>query len=373
MARSEAAAVEWSATPSLSLKGEYNSNLLLFKGNNEVGGHWVSPGVTFKGATESFEVDGTMKGDHVRYYGDRDRSLTNLFFPLRVAYRRDWHTFGFEGGFTRDNTLRGELQQTGLVLSFTQRNLWTASPSWTVAVTERLNWQAGYQFTDATYEDGLRLGLVDYRVHGGTTALLYRLTERDQVHLKGDYVYFETPSLRQKWNSVGIAGGFSHSFSESLTGSVFGGARFVTTTLNFANDSLTDREVVWVYNARIKKEFECVSALAEVSREINPSGFGFLIQTDHVGGALAYRMTETITISVNGGVYFVSGIAAQSVPETRFASVNPRLTWKFAQWWTLDVGYSYAERAVDSLDQWNSANSTFLMLTYGGQKWSVSR
>jgi hypothetical protein len=71
-----------------------------------------------------------------------------------MSYRWDRSTFGFEGGFTRDNTLMGELKQTGLVVGFTQRNLWTATPTWTLGITERLNWQIGYQFLDAAYEDG---------------------------------------------------------------------------------------------------------------------------------------------------------------------------------------------------------------------------
>ena len=116
--RGEAGAAEWSADPSLGVKGVYNSNLLLFNGNNEVWGYWVSPGLKFKGSTESLEVEGSVKSDFVQYYGSTDRSLTNLYFPLRASYRSDRYTFGFEGGFTRDNTLQGELQQTGLVLAF---------------------------------------------------------------------------------------------------------------------------------------------------------------------------------------------------------------------------------------------------------------
>ena len=43
---------------SLSVKGIYNSNLLLRDGNNEVWGNWVTPAVKFKGATESLSIEG---------------------------------------------------------------------------------------------------------------------------------------------------------------------------------------------------------------------------------------------------------------------------------------------------------------------------
>ena len=190
-------AAEWSADPSLSMKGEYNSNLLLFDGNNQVWGVWVTPGVKFKGSTESLEVEGGARADFVRYYGENDRELTNLYFPLKVSYRSDRLTFGFDGGFTRDNTLMGELRQTGFVLAFTQRNLGAAAPSVTVGLTERLSWQTAYQFMDAQYQNGLQFGLVDYQVHGGTTGLIYNSGERDQIQVTGEYAYVTMPSILQ--------------------------------------------------------------------------------------------------------------------------------------------------------------------------------
>ena len=375
--RGEADAAEWSAAPLLSVKGLYNSNLLLSRGNNEVWGQWVSPSLKFKGSTESFEVEGSVKSDFVQYYGSTDRSLTNLYFPLRTSYRSDRSTFGFEGGFTRDNTLQGELQQTGLVLAFTQRNLLTAAPSWKFGITERLSWQSGYQYTNAQYENGIRLGLVNYEVQAGNTGMTYNLGERDQLQMTGEYTLFRIPSRMQDSTYYGVQGGWTHDFGHEMTGSVFGGVRFVTSTQDFSGGSLTAHDTVWVYRGTLRKGFERATIQIDGSREINPSGFGRLLKTDRVGGSLSHNLTETITASLNGGFYFVSAIMTEgssgALPQSRFSSISPSVSWKFSQWWTLDVSYTYAERAVDSLNQWYFANSTFVMLTYGGPKWSVSR
>lgn len=140
---------------------------------------------------------------------------------------------------------------------------------------------------------------------------------------------------------------------------------------------MIDRETAWVYRGTLRKKFESATIQIDGGREINPSGFGRLLQSDRVGGSLSHNLTETLTASLNGNLYFVSGIvnnaSSGSVPQSRFSSISPSLSWKFSQWWTLDVAYTYAERAVDSLNQWNFANSTFVMLTYGGPKWSMSR
>lgn len=384
-------AAEWSASPSLSVKGAYNSNLLLSSGNNAVFGYWITPTVKFKGATESLDVEGETRADFVHYFGDQDREFTNAYFPLRASYRLERHTLGFEGGFTRDNTLRGELQQTGLVLGFTQRNLWTAVPTWRVGITERLSWQSRYQFLDAQYQNGQKFGLADYQVHGVVAGPTYNVSELDQIHVTGELTMVRIPLAGLHSTYYGAQGGWTHDFGHELTGSISGGGRLVNSTQDLpaipgflgillgrtADSSVTSHEIVWVFRGFLRKQFERSMVEVEGSREINPSGFGRLLQTDRVGGSFSHNLTETLTASLQGALYFVSGIAtsgtSRPLNQTRFFSVGPTLSWRFAQWWSVDVSYTYGERAVDGLDQRNGANSTFIMLTYTGDKWSVSR
>lgn len=384
-------AAEWSAAPTLSMKGVYNSNLVINDGDNEVFGHWITPAVKFKGATEALDVEAETKADFVHYYGDIDREFTNLHFPLKASYRSDRHTLGFQGGFHRDNTLRSELQETGLVLGFTQRSTWTAVPTWRVGLTERTSWESSYQFTDAQYQEGQRFGLVGYQVHGVTSGPTYHPTELDEVYVTGQYTLVRIPTVGLESTYYGAQGGWTHDFGHQVTGSISGGGRLVSSTQDLpaipgvlgillgrsTGRSDTTQEIVWVYRGSLRKQFERTMVQIDGSREINPSGFGRLLQTDRVGGLLSHSVTEKLSVSVNGALYFVSGLTttegSRPLPSTRFFSASPSLSWKFAEWWALDVSYTYGERAVESLDQQNAFHSTFIMLTYGGEKWSVSR
>jgi len=375
----------------MSVKGAYNSNLLLNSGNNEVFGYWVTPAVKFKGATEVLDVEGETRADFVHYLGDQDREYTNMYFPLRASYRSDRHVLGFEGGFTRDNTLRGELQQTGLVLGFTQRSMWTAVPTWRIGITEQLSWQSRYQFIDARYQEGQRFGLANYQVHGVTAGPTYHVTELDEIHVNGEYTVVRIPTAGLESTYYGAQGGWTHDFGHEVIGSISGGGRLVNSTQDLpaipgalgillgrtTDNSVTSHEVVWVYRGSLRKQFERSMIQIDGSREINPSGFGRLLQTDRVGGSFSHNLTETLTASFDGALYFVSGIGttgnSRTLQRTRFFSVTPSISWKFAQWWSIDVSYTYGERSVADLDQRNSANSTFIMLTYAGEKWSVSR
>jgi hypothetical protein len=115
----------------------------------------------------------------------------------------------------------------------------------------------------------------------------------------------------------------------------------------------------------------------EGSSEIYPSGFGTLVQTDRVGGSLSHNITETLSVSLNGDLYFVSGITTEAsirdFPSSRFFSISPSMSWKFADWWSIGVSYAYAERNFLDSNQRFDSNAMFIMLTYEGEKWSVSR
>jgi hypothetical protein len=92
---------------------------------------------------------------------------------------------------------------------------------------------------------------------------------------------------------------------------------------------------------------------------------------------VSHNLTETVTLALEASTYLANAIGSPAVTanfaETQFSSISPTLSWKFAQWWSLDMSYRYAERTVHAYDQFNFANSTFVMLTYSGSKWSVSR
>jgi hypothetical protein len=77
-----------------------------------------------------------------------------------------------------------------------------------------------FQFNDASYQDGLRLGLVDYQVFGGSAGFLYHLTERTMCNYLGTYTNFHTTNAPFKFGLASLLPGamlsVTHSFTESL-------------------------------------------------------------------------------------------------------------------------------------------------------------
>lgn len=375
----ECRAAEWSAEPSLAVKGEYNSNLILTTAQHEATyGHWVSPGVKFAGSIENLEVSGKAASDFVQYYGGTDKGLTNLYFPLSVKYRLDKEILAFDGGFTRDNTLRGELLQTGVVLGFTQRNLLNLAPSWTHSFTERLSLQSTYNYTKATYENGAQLGLLDYDVQGGSLGLINSLSEKDQMRLTGNYTNFSVPAASGMRTQ--LAGGqvaLTHSFSETITATLGGGPQVVISGIQSGPTRLSETSTNWTINASLRKQWDDGYAELVASRELLPSGFGLLIQTRKVAVKVSKDLTESLTLSLNGQVSLASSVSSEVTatpfPENRYVYVTPRLTWKFDEWWAINVAYTYGRRDVESLNEMAISNAATVMLTYYPPRFTMGR
>lgn len=373
-------AAEWSLLPSIGVKGVYNSNLLLTPLPHDAAyGYWVSPVAEFAGKTERLEVSGRVAADFVSYYGGEQSKFTNIHLPLTVRYKTEKDLLGFTGGFVRDNTLMSELLTTGVVLRFTQRNQWTANPSWTRSITEKLSVQSSFQLSDTTYENGLRLGLVDYQLFGGSGGLLYHLTEQDQIQLSGSYGNFHTTnaasSIRASYPGVNLS--LTHAFTETLTGTVYGGPRVVTATTQTASDNIKAQSTVWLFGASLAKKFESTSIQVNVDRDITPSGFGLLIQRDRAGLTVSHDLTETLAASFNGSGYLVSGITQRAsggtLTETRYFSATPTIAWKFSEWWKVELSYTYRRREVEgSSSDPAMSNATMFMLTYYPPKLALS-
>ncbi len=372
-------AAEWSLLPSIGVKGVYNDNLLLTPlPHTETYGFWVSPAAEFSGKTERLEVSSRIAADFVSYYGGEETQYTNVFLPLTLRYKTEKDLLGFSGGFTRDNTLMSELLTTGVVLRFTQRNQWTANPSWTRSITEKLSIQSGFQLNDTTYDNGLSLGLVDYQLFGGSGGLLYQLTEQDQIQLAGSYVNFHTTNALAPFRASfpGVNLSLTHAFTETLTGAVHGGPRFVSSTTQTVTDNIKAQNTVWLFGASLTKKLESTSIQVNMDRDIVPSGFGLLIQRDRAGLTVSHDLTETLMASFNGSGYLVSGITevAQggSIPDSRYFYLTPKVAWKFSEWWKMEVSYTHGYRNTDSSLDSAMSNATMFMLTYYPPKLALS-
>jgi hypothetical protein len=377
--RGEMQAAEWSVEPSMSAKGEYHSNLLLaFGPQQSTYAYWLSPAARFTGSTESLQVNSRLAADFAQYYGGRDTTIVNVYFPLSVQYRAERSTWRLNGGLTRDNTLRSELLQTGVVLAFAQRNLWSANPIWTYNVTERVSAESSYQYQNAMYENGAQSGLIGYQVHTGSQTLSYKIRETDSVQITGLATRFLAPERNDTVsNTYGVQIGGTHALSEHVTLSASGGPRFISNSISTGFGTLEDRSTVWTFNGKATTKYERAQLTFDIGRDIFPSGLGLLIQTDHLAASASYQITDKISVSLSGQASIVDPVQASALlglaRETRFFTVSPQVNWHVGEYWNVEAGYSYSRRELEGFDQNGESHAARFMVTYFPPKFSASR
>lgn len=245
-------------------------------------------------------------------------------------------------------------------------------------ITEKFGFQGTFQFSDASYQDGLRLGLVDYQVYGGSAGFLLHMTERDDVQLAGTYTNFHTTNapfgLRAYYPGAMLS--LTHTFTEGLKATAYGGPRFVSSTTEVGGFSQKTTDTTWIYGASLTQQFERASLQLSVTRDIFPSGFGLLIQTDRIGAFTSYNLTDTVTASLDASGYLVSGATSQAgggkLPEQRLLYLTPKLAWHFSEWWRAEASYAYRWRDVDTFVEPVTSNMLMLMLTYYPPKLAIS-
>ncbi|HZC68508.1 MAG TPA: hypothetical protein VE201_07835 [Nitrospirales bacterium] len=357
----------------MSLKEEFNDNILLTTMPHQtVWGTTVSPELRFNALTENTEIRGSARMNFVKYYGDTGLDTTEQYFQASTAYSMERDVWGLGGAVTRDSTLTGELRETGLVNARVPRDLRSVNPTWKRSMTERLSLQSGYQFADVTY--GTTGSLFAYQTHGGTAGLSYQLSEQDLVEGTGSYLHFEAPSAHSRSSDYGVQLGLTHRFSETLRGSLTGGARRTTSVVTAMGATLDDRRTVWAADGSVEKQFETGVVRGRFSREINPSGAGYLVQVDHLSIAVERELTDTMKGFITGEAYWIEALRREvTIPNGSYYRIAPTWRWQWNEWWSLEVSYSYAGRQAGGGAGAAEQNVTSVNLTYSGYKWAVSR
>jgi hypothetical protein len=213
---------------------------------------------------------------------------------------------------------------------------------------------------------------------GGSGGLLYQLGERDQIQLLGSYVHFRTTDspLEFQASFPGINMSLTHAFAESLTGTIYGGPRFLSSTSQAPVGEVTARETVWLAGASMMKNFERAALKVSFARDLVPSGFGLLIQTNRGELSGSYEILETLACSLNVVGVLTSGKTTAAIggifPDSNYVSLAPKLSWKFLEWWQAEVSYMYRWRDIDTAVGSAQSHATTFMVTYYPPKLSLS-
>jgi hypothetical protein len=289
--------------------------------------HWTGERITWS-------LDGSVR---------RDLLLETVGFirdPLAVGAGGE--NSGSNAG--EDLSTGGTIDQ-GSVEQQIRRYASSINPSFDYHLSERSRARLGYTYARVDYNNGLRAGLQDSQSNLLALDLERDMSEVDTVRLTTRAGQFD-PDIDPKTDAYEMTVGWVRQFSESSNGSIDVGANHTD------EDGRGDNG--FVIRVRGFRTTELGSMYLQAERQLTPSGFGELVETDRLQFGYATRLSENVGLTLTGDAY---STRAQNEFDRRddrdYVSLGPEVKWLFTPDFSLGARYRY--RWVDRRDDPGSA------------------
>lgn len=386
-----AAADEWSATPSIQLRGSHDDNIGLATTDPvSVWGSSVSPLLDLRKRTASGLLALGGRVTFNRYSNDsiRDTNVQLLKFSGRSSTRLD--RFSFTGTYKRDTTVATITDTTSnnevdgdetpvdagdvdsnLVQAIVRRNRLSFRPSWNRTLSRTMSMSLGYSLNDTRFSEDAGTSLVDYRRQGVSASLAGELSRQDSWNTGVSFSRYDAPDRGSETEDYDISAGFTREFSPLLRGDVSLGFRTSTT-------SLGDEEVVSSgssFNLNlVRKGSERTTYRLYLERELYPSGAGTVVLSDNIRVNYGYDVSPLLTFSAwlaafrNKSLDFFS-----ENTDRKYYSIEPGFRWRLTRLWSVNGSYRYRWQKYDNQDGAAESNAVFLAVNYAWPTMAVSR
>lgn len=389
----DSTALEWSAQPSISVASDVTDNInLVPTPSGTIWSSTISPQLILSAKSPQSELNGTAQINRIDYSDKSLFSRTDGLLNLTFSRQLERSQLSFAGDVTRDSTLESELIQTGVVTSRAQRTSRSLSPSWNYYITQRDAINLGYSYLDVTYDKKTATsGLLDYIEKDPNITLTHAFSEKNKLNLSLGYSDYKslTPisvTTRQYHSTTTSTQlGFSRDFSETLSVSLMAGVHKTDSRINSldclpffppcfpvpveTNFSNTGS----LFAATLNKAFESSQLTAGLSRSLQASGNGGLIQTDRLSGSYSAKLAPTLSGSLNMSIYqSQSSTASSNSNSSRYYIIVPAMSWQITEWWSANTSYSRS-LSRDANGTEATANAINLTLHYNWPKISKSR
>lgn len=387
-------AAEWAIEPAVSVRTEYNDNLRLAVAHpDRVTMSALSPQLTLRKKTEVSDVSLRGLVNLNGYWDAPALNTTDYLYNLDSSFTNERSTFGLDAAYVRDSTLASELRETGVVTTRAQRSSQRANPQWSWRFSPLSSVGVSYAFADVSYAAARSTGLIDYRNQDISFWVSHKLGEHSDLQFGGYFSKYATRPASYEADTRGITLSYSSAFSErtKLTGQI--GMRstessrqaftqiYVPTIfpglfqIVLVPQRVDSKDSGPVLNIGIESQWSARTSLhARLSRELNPSGRGSLVENDRISFGATYGFSERTSFNVDAAAYRARfSDAALSASNSRYYTLETRLNSRLDEHWSVGAGYRYARLEYQNAAQAADANVIFVSARYDWPKIAVSR
>lgn len=338
VAATDVQAADWSSEPWADVRAEYNDNILLIPNQrNGVMGGMVNAGVRVQRSEELGFLRLAPSLRSTRYDTSEPLDSNEQLIDATWSRRSELGQWRVDANWTRDTTLTSELEITGLVQSRKRRVAYYVAPSYKYAVTPRNLVGVDLVYTSAKYEDADFTGLVDYTYLRSAANWGYQWSERTVVSGILTASRMEAEQINNTVDSTGAQLQLNTNFSERWDGTFSAGLRHSKTTRVGTTSSNG-----WLADARMNRKDDYGAWRIGLSRTVDPSGIGTLVQRDQL--TLAREQALSPLWHLSASVYAASNQDVQTIglsTNRDYRNSLLKLSRLLTPAWSAELSYSY--------------------------------
>lgn len=336
---SEAWGAEWSTDPWADMRAEYNDNILLIPSvRDQVTGGVARAGLRVQRSDELgfFRVSPTLRA--TRYDSAEPLDSNDQFVDATWVRRGELGRWRVDANWSRDTTLTSELEITGLVQTRKRRMAYYVAPSYTYALSPRntLGWNLAY--SSAEYENALFTGLVDYTFINGGLSWGYSWSEQTVISVAALASRMEAEKINNTLDSTGVQIQMDTNITERWGATLSGGFRHSESNRRGAGGSSDG----WLANASMNRKDEYGLWRVGLSRTVDPSGIGTLVQRDQLSLARDQALSPYWHLNARVHLASVEDVQRLGVRINRdYRSGSLKLSRVITPGWAIEMIYSY--------------------------------
>ena len=332
----DASAAEITATPSITLKAEYDDNIN-FDSRDEVDDFSGSaiPGLRFNYLTELLEFNIYGEVDVKRYYDETDFDRTNQLYGFDSRYRmleRLYLLGEFE--FQKDESIDSQLEETGRIFKRDRRERYYADGGFRYQISElsEIGPNLSYEKRNFSSKDDDDYDL--YRI-----SLTYNKdfqNERDSISLVPSYSRYNSDT--QDADGYRFEVGWKRFIKETITSDILVGARY--TRIDRKDENNTDNDWGGIGRIEIAKKGETFFGNVGYSHDIRASSQGEIIQVDKLYLSIDKRIYERFGFKFDGSGYYSKNESGDK-DKVRYFVLTPSIYYMLTENHLLELFYSY--------------------------------
>jgi len=334
---SMATAAQWTVVPQLALGADSDTNRRLQAQPHQSESAVLGGVLAIARMTEVSTLALTPRFTASRYSGED--ALDSDDWGVNALFRHNGERlmFEFSGGIADDSTLVTELGETGFVEGNTRRHSSQASASVTQYLGTRhlLQYQLGA--SDIDYDNTAGTGLVGYRYPSASVLYVMTVSPRLDTTLVIDAARLDAPDSRLVSDTMGAQAGFRFRVSERFD--------LEARTGRSDTSSRGHSERRQNFLGKISWHGELSTLDLSLSRDVEPSGRGILVNADDLRLGYTRELGERLTLDTSARVSrredFRFDLRSN---EYRYAAATLALSWKLDESWTLGFAGVYARQ-----------------------------